>query len=339
MPKRGSDWVSFLRALTILQRLIRSPASSEELIAAVRDIVGDEAYPAEKPALQAAFKHDREHLRDRLRAEFIFDPVERKYILTDPGPFGRLDLTENSLKGLGILARDFGNGLGERVHLGALLDELLQRLPPETRRLLDRQPEALIMGVNQFVDKGHIPTRVWETVRRAVETRRKFSFNYLSPRYQDSQPVYFEVSPLHLKYQEGHWYLRAWVLERRPQEFSIPEPEYIRFRVTYIQNDDALKLWPTVFPERFRTPPRYVVHYELVPEIGRGEISHHFDEVQITRDEDGRAEIQGVTNDIWEAGRLLLGYGEGCLVLGGDELRHEMERRVRGMARNYGYID
>ncbi|OIO85312.1 MAG: hypothetical protein AUK01_06470 [Anaerolineae bacterium CG2_30_57_67] len=338
LPKRGSDWISFLRALAILQRLVRSPANSEELIAAVRAILGDEAYPAEKSALQAAFKHDREHLRDRLRARFVFDPVERKYVLTDSGPFVRLDLTENSLKGLGILAHDFGNGLGERVHIRALLDDLLQRLSPETRKILERQPETLIMGVNQFVDKGHIPPRVWETVSRAVESRRKFSLHYLSPRYKDNQPVYFEVSPLHLKYQEGHWYLRAWVLERRPRQFSTPEPEYIRLRVTYIQDDEALKLWPTVFPARFRTPPRYVVHYELAPEIGRGEISHHFDEIQITRHEDGRAEVQGITHDIWEAGRLLLGYGEGCLVLGGDELRREMERRVRGMARNYGYF-
>jgi predicted DNA-binding transcriptional regulator YafY len=337
MPKRGSDWVSFLRALVILQRLVQSPASGDELIAAVRAIVGDDAYPAEKSAFQAAFKHDREHLRDRLQADFVFDPVERKYNLTDPGPFWRLALTENSLKGLGILARDFGNGLGERVHIRALLDELLKRLSPETRRLLERQPETLSMGVRQFVDKGQIPFRVWETVRKSVESRRELSFKYLSPRYNDGNAVYFEIAPIQLKYQEGHWYLRGWVLERRPLEFTHLEPEYVRFRVTYIQDDEYLKTWPKVFPERFRTPPRFEIHYLLKPEIGRGEISHHFNELSIERLDDGSAEIRGFHDDVWEAGRLLLAYGEGCIVLGGNELRREMERRVRGMAQNYGF--
>ena len=335
-PTRGSDWTTFLRALALLKRLMQAPASREELLEYVETTLPG-AYPPGDSAREAAFKHDREHLRDRLRVDFHFDPQDRLYLLDDPGPLGALDLGENSLRGLGVLARDFGNGLGERVYIRALLDELLGRLPTETRRLLENQPESLVMGVRQFVDKGSILPRVWETARKSVETRRKLSFRYLSPRYQDNQPVYFEVSPLHLKYQEGHWYLRAWMLKREPQEFPGGEPEYIRFRVTYIQEDDALKLWPTVCPERFRTPPRYLVHYELAPEIGRGEISHHFAETQITRRADGSAEVRGFSDDVWEAARLLLAYGEGCLALGGLELRREMERRVEGMARNYGF--
>lgn len=336
-PTRGSDWTTFLRALALLKRLMQAPASREELLEYVETTLPG-AYPPGDSAREAAFKHDREHLRDRLRVDFHFDPQDRLYLLDDPGPLGALDLGENSLRGLGVLARDFGNGLGERVYIRALLDELLGRLPAETRRLLENQPESLVMGVRQFVDKGSILPRVWETARKSVETRRKLSFRYLSPRYQDNQPVYFEVSPLHLKYQEGHWYLRAWMLKREPQEFPGGEPEYIRFRVTYIQEDDALKLWPTVCPERFRTPPRFLVHYELAPEIGRGEISHHFTDMEITRRVDGSAEVRGFTDDIWEAARLLLAYGEGCLALGGPELRREMERRVEGMARNYGFF-
>ncbi len=335
-PTRGSDWTTFLRALALLKRLMQGPASGEALISYVAMSL-PEAYPPEAPAREAAFKHDREHLRDRLQADFHFDAQDRLYRLDDPGPFGALDLGENSLRGLGILARDFGNGLGERVYLRDLLDELLTRLPAETRRLLEHQPDTLVMGVRQFVDQGNIPPRVWETVRKAVETRRKLSFHYLSPRYKNNQPVYFEVSPLHLKYQEGHWYLRAWMLKREPQEFPGGEPVYLRFRVTYIQKDETLKLWPTVFPERFRTPPRYLVHYELAPEIGHGEISHHFAETQITRRADGSAEVRGFTDDVWDACRLLLAYGEGCRVLGGQEVRAEVLRRVEGIARNYGF--
>jgi hypothetical protein len=337
MPKRGSEWGAFLRTLAILKRLLQSPASADELVAYVQATLG-EVYPGETNARKYAFKHDRENLRERLQVKFRFDSFTREYHIVDPGPFGSLELKDESLRGLGILSRDFGNGLGERVYIRALMDDLRGRLPSETQRLLEHQPETLIMGLRQFVDHGHLPPKVWETVKKAVEKRRKLSFDYLSPRYADGKPVYFEIVPAQLKYQDGHWYLRGWVLERRPQEFTALEPEYIRFRVLYIQDSAALKLWPTVYPERFRTPPRYEVHYELSPEIGRGEISHHFSETQITHHENGSAEVRGFTDDLWEAGRLLLGYGEGCIVLGGDELRREMLRRVEKMAKNYGFF-
>jgi len=336
MPERVSDWTAFLRTLLLLNRLQQGEASSQTLIDYVCKTLGEECYPPELTARLNAFKHDRERLKNRLQVEFHFDYGKNVYVLDNSGPFGTLDLSENSLRGLGALARDFGNGLGERVHIRALLDELLMRLSPDTRRLLENQPESLIMGVRQFVDKGSIPPRVWEITRKAAEKHRKLSFRHLSPRHPDN-PVYYEVAPVHLKYQDGHWYLRAWVLKRQPQEFPGAEPEYVRFRLTYMQDDDALRLWPTALAEHFRTPPRYLVEYQLAPEIGRGEISHHFAETQITPLEDGSARVRGFTDDVWEAGRLLLSYGEGCLVLGGQELRREMERRVEGMARKYGF--
>jgi hypothetical protein len=80
-----------------------------------------------------------------------------------------------------------------------------------------------------------------------------------------------------------------------------------------------------------------LVHYLLKPEIGRGEISHHFIDTQIIHHDDGSAEVCGFTEDVWEAGRLLLSYGEGCVVLGGEDVLREVRRRVQGMAKNYGY--
>jgi len=339
-PARSSnEWLAPLRTMSLLQRLMQGPASADELISFVCSKIGESAYPKTKSARDAAFKHDRDRLKKKLGVEFQYDPVKNIYILTNPGPFGILDLSEDSLRGLALLARDFGNGFGERAYIRSLLDELLIRLSPETKRLMDTQPESLILGVKQFVDKGEIPPKVWEAVKRSVEKRRKVSFNYLSPRYENRQSVYFEVAPFHLKYQEGHWYLRGWVLKRKPQEFDFPESEYIRFRVTYIQNDEKLKVLPTVIPQQYRTPPRYLVRYKLSPEIGRGEISHHFLDMEITRNADGSAEVKGYTEDVWEAGRLLLSYGEGCVVLGGEELSREVRRRVEGMAKNYFFLD
>ncbi len=333
-----SEWTPFLRALTLLKRLQQSPATAKMLMEFVESSIPG-AYPAEPSARQAAFKHDREHLRSRLEVSFQYDPHTQHYSLTDPGPFGTLALGDESLRGLGVLTRDFGNGLGEKVFIRALLDDLLRRLSPETRRLLERHPESMVMGLRQFVDKGSVHPRVWDFVQKAVDARRKLSFNHLSPRYLDGQPSYFEVAPVQLNYQDGHWYLRGWVLERQQLRPHLGNSDYLKFRLTYIQDDDALQLWPTVFPAVYRTPPKFNVHYMLMPEIGRGEISHHFAEMQITRLPDGRAEVHGSCEDVWEAGRLLLGYGEGCIVLGGPELLQELRQRVQGMARNYGFTE
>ena len=92
-----------------------------------------------------------------------------------------------------------------------------------------------------------------------------------------------------------------------------------------------------MLPALFRAPPRILVKYLLKPEIGRGAVSHHFAETEITPYEDGSAEVRGYTDDVWDAVRLLLSYGEGCIVLGGEEVLREVRRRVWGMAQNYGF--
>ncbi len=338
---RGSEWDVFLRSITLLQRLLQGPATAEELIHFACDTLQKDIYPRTESAQRAAFKHDMAHLRNRLKAQIIFDKKStKKYSLINPGPFGMLSLSADSLRGLGLLSRDFGNGLGDRAYIRALMDEIIGRLDPATRHLLERQPETLSLGVKQFVDKGEILPKVWETVQRSIEKRRKLCFRHLSPRYEDQQPVYYEVAPVRLRYQDGHWYLRAWSLLRREStgEELRGDPVYIRFRLNYILDDEFLCLSPKLIPTPFRTPPRFHVHYLLQPEIGRGEISHHFDETDIQHHEDGSAEVRGFTEDVWDAARLLLSYGEGCIVLGGEDILREVRRRVQGMAKNYGYF-
>src|SRR3990172_968432 len=226
---RGSEWDVFLRSLALLHRLLQGPATADELIIFARQTVREDIYPQSETAQGAAFKHDIAHLRNRLGVQTTFDRrITKKYALVNPGPFGMLSLSPDSLRGLALLARDFGNGLGERAHIRVLIDEIVGRLDPATRRLLEHQPETLSVGVKQFVDKGEIRPKVWETVQKSIEKRRKLSFRHLSPRYEDQQPIYFEVSPVRLRYQDGHWYLRAWSLLRRTisgEEFR-GEPVY-----------------------------------------------------------------------------------------------------------------
>ena len=86
-----------------------------------------------------------------------------------------------------------------------------------------------------------------------------------------------------------------------------------------------------------RRPPRRFVHYLLKPRVGRGDISRYFEDMEVERQTDGSAVVKAFTDDAWDAVRTLLGYGESCVVLGGDEVLSLMHRRVRGMAENYRF--
>jgi hypothetical protein len=52
---KRSSWLTFRRRLLLVRLLLRSPASSTDLIAAVQAELGDEGYP---PAASSALKHD-----------------------------------------------------------------------------------------------------------------------------------------------------------------------------------------------------------------------------------------------------------------------------------------
>lgn len=56
--------------------------------------------------------------------------------------------------------------------------------------------------------------------------------------------------------------------------------------------------------------------------------------MHITPLEDGSVEVRGVTDDLFEAERILLGYGQYCVVLGGPELKQRITTAVQGMMRN-----
>lgn len=322
----------------MLRRIMISPVTADEWMEAVCKAFPYSPYPENTAAKAAVFKHDKERLRSRFQAEFSFDHQEKRYVLQDAGPFARLEFTPNLLQGLVILCRQFDYPISP-PGVKELIAQILSWLDSDTRQMIATSAEAIVFDIEQGVDRSIISPRIWQTIERAVRQRRKIGFNYLSPRREDRNPVYHEVAPHHLRYQDGHWYLRGYNLRSVPDEYSGSGIPFIRFRVSYILDDDKLQVLPTVVDVRHRRPPRYLVHYQLAPYIGRGEISHRFPETQITRLPDGSAEVRAVTDDVWDAARVLLSYGEGCVVLGGEELVREMRRRVEGMARNYGFMD
>lgn len=337
---RGSEWVTLRRALAILQRLSAGPADGNELIAAVLATVGPEAYPDELSARRSAFKRDRDNLRKHLEVEFGYDPRSGQYTLQDPGSFGALALPLAGLRALQFLSQAFDSELGERAEVQDLIDHLVSRLSAADRLRLERGTPSLEIDIFQSLDEQPVDEHVWAVVRRAKAERRKLAFNYLSPRHADRLPRYHEVAPYWIGFRRGHWYLYAYdLLRREPSGLVELDSGHKNFRLTNIQPDERLAVLPSMLPPARRRPPRFRVHYRLLPPLGRGSISRHFDEMQVQRLPDGSAEVQGYTENDWEAARILLAYGENCLVLGGDEVLKRVQRAARGMARHYGYLD
>lgn len=332
---RTSEWLSFRRCLAVIQRLLIGPASSSEIIEYVSKVVGDDSYPTSYSRKEKAFKHDRESIRQRLGVDFFYDPSVGKYILSDPGPFFAITLSKPSIAALALLSETFSGQIGEHSEIQGLLDQLITRLPQEKRRQIENPYLPINLELFQQVDPNGISDYVWNTLWRAVREHRKVRFNYISPRYHDGRKVLHEVAPYRIQYQQGHWYLRAYRDYRKDAEGHIDrQGVHVRYRMSYIQNDDQLQVMPNIvgiIPK----PPKYFVHYRLLSPLSHGVISKHFDDMEIKRLDDSSIEVTGYTDDAWEAGRILLSYGQFCIVLGGDEVREWMLRTVRGMVKNY----
>ena len=57
--------------------------------------------------------------------------------------------------------------------------------------------------------------------------------------------------------------------------------------------------------------------------------------MQVKKLEDDSVLVSGFCEDVFEAGRILLTYGEYCIVTGGEEMLNWMKNTIQGMAENY----
>ncbi len=333
---RESSWYAMRRSLALLQRLIRGPASGEKLMAHVRARMGEEAYSQEPSAARKAFQRDRMRLRDEFGVAWEYDAAADEYRLTSLGQLALLDLSDEHLAALNVLYDTFEAHESPLVPVKPLLDHLVRLLPDERRQALAQTAQVLRVEMPEL-DEQRIPQRVWDTVERALHRRRQLAFHYYSPQQADGKPRYWVVAPVKLRFRRGHWYLQCWQVYWRSHLGEGHESSYRRFRLQYVADDEMLEVLPAKVAVEHRRPPRYFVHYLLKPAVGRGDISQYFDEMTVERQPDGSAVVKGFTDDAWDAVRTLLGYGENCVVLGGEEVLHQMRRRVQGMAENYGF--
>jgi predicted DNA-binding transcriptional regulator YafY len=313
-------------------------AKPSELTAFVSKTIGERAYPISASAREKAFKRDRENLRKRLGVEFSYSASLGTYTLLEAGPLLKLHLSETSLRAIYLLSQSFGGHVGEHSNIQTFLHEIFSYLSEDTKVKLEAPETGMDLNLLQDVDPNHISKKVWDKVQKSVKGHRKLIFNYISPTYEDRQQRLHQVVPIRIQYQSGHWYLRAYRLLRRDVNGEEDrQGVHLKYRLSYIQDDEKLAVSTAVVP----SPPeaeKYLVHYRLLPPLSRGIISEHFYDMTITNLDDGSVEVKGYCDDSWEAVRLLLTYGEYCIVLGGDEVKAWMDKTIARLIENYQHL-
>lgn len=337
MARGEGNWGVVRRCLAIVRRVLRGPATWEDLVQAARDELGVDAYGrAEGSRLRRLFDDDLARLRQKLGIDLRSDRRTRRYTLYSAGP-GLVDLSDAGLTALATLLETFSDATPGAAAARAALETLLACLPAG-RAPRSRWRGAPLAVAAPDLDDQDVLRDITPILERAIRERRLMRFLYLSPAHERAEPRRHTVAPLELMIRDGHLYLRA-----RSQQIEGPAGTFhdrgeLTFRVQYIQRA-TIELLPQRFAEGERRRRIYRLEYELYGPLARGAITEHFGQMEVIRDEAaGVVRVKGTTEDLFEAVQTLLRYGRNCRVLAPPEAVHRMREHVEGMARWYGII-
>jgi predicted DNA-binding transcriptional regulator YafY len=333
--RKESPWLVLRRCLAIIRRAQRSPASRDELIQAVLDQEGPEAYgETEDKVLHRRLEKDLGRIRNNLMVDLYFDRQEGGYVIRDTW-MPLLDLPDDDLATIAWLEQTFDYNSPQHDEVHALLGRLRLFLSPERRAEIERCRTALVVDLGQR-DEDKIPPEVWEKLTRALVQRRRVELQYRSPQQEDGEPRRHIVDPYERFFDtvRGHYYLKGWCHYTDGPLGRYDQRCYFYYRLGRIT---ALQLLPNKLPSFPPSAPHYAVAYELTPRVARlGVTCHREIEVEeIERREDGSAVVRGKTDNLFWTVRTLLHYGPNCRVLGGTELLREMQKVVANMAEMY----
>lgn len=337
MARGEGNWMVVRRCLAIVRRVLRGPATWGELVQAVRDELGVDAYDArERSHLRRLFDDDLARLRAKLGIDLRSDRRTHRYTLRSAGP-GLVDLPEASLSALMTLLDTFSDVTPGAVAAREALETLLACLPAERMQRPKWRGVPLAVEAPDLDDQSALRA-ITPILERAIRERRLMRFTYRSPGHDPTQPRRHLVAPLELTIRDGHLYLRA-----RSQQVEGPAGAFygrgeLTFRVQYIQQD-TIELLPQRFAEGGRRRRVYWLEYELYGPLARGAISEHFAQMEVVRDEAAEVvRVRGMTDDLFQAVQTLLRYGRNCKVLAPPEAVRAMREHVEGMARRYGIV-
>lgn len=181
-------------------------------------------------------------------------------------------------------------------------------------------------------DEGHVPPELIARLSRAVDRQQVVEFEYDSTECEPGFLERHRVKIYELPYfdtERGHYYLRAWCehLDYQGRRDHVHSYRYYRL--------DRMKT-VEVLPTRFFEPPptgdEFEVKYRLSQAIARHEVNYNsaITIESVETEASGAKIVRGTTHSLFWATRFLLHYGEACTVLGGPELRREMDTNCEG---------
>lgn len=332
-----------VRSLSILRRLQVSSADRQALIDHVQTECGPRAYEADSErAIESLLARDIKFLRENL---FINIPsVDRSnntYEIENFGDFRPLCLTETELDALITLQQSFQPGAPHSEEIAGFLNRVANLLPAPQQKTLKTKQARLRLDLRRR-DGELIAPAVQRAVDRAIRERRHLQFAYRTAGQPDAQPRIHEVQPDHQFFDpsRGHLYLDAYWLTSDGPVGKHKQERWQSFRLDRILADDHLQILPQKVPPTLPRRPRFPLEYWLSPKIARaGQVTRHFEEMAIHEtNTEGWVRVTGSTDNLFQATRLLLGYGPNCRVTGGTEATCEMEKLIQEMAAVYGFL-
>lgn len=328
------NWDAMRRALLLLQRLRRGPADKAQLIEAVRHALPD-AYRAGGKSAARKFERDLENVRLRLEADVLWHAGLQQYVLVEAGPFAQSELPPDAIEGLAFLRDSFTTSEEIQAVIRPLLEWVEQAVPPKQLRRMTHQQTPILLNLSK-ISEAEIQPVVWEKVIYAIRHRRIIEFDYASPIHERSEPRRHRVEPYEHYFRNGHFYLKAYCLRWvAPNGYENGRFWANPYRLDYILPAD-IQLH-NQFVRREQRPALQRVWYKLSPQIVRGGISQYFQRMEVGEaDEGGWVEVRGWTDNEFEAFRILLAYGDQCVVLGPPTLVERIKRVVHQMASSYG---
>ncbi|MCX6048895.1 MAG: WYL domain-containing protein [Chloroflexi bacterium] len=332
-----------VRSLSILRCLQTGAADRETLIAYVQDECGPLAYEAAgERSLESQFARDIKFLRENLFVNIPnVDRSRNMYEIENFGDFRPLALTEPELDALMTLLQSFQAGAPQSEEISIFLARIAALLPPDQQKALKTKQARLRFDLRRR-DGETIAPVVLRTVDRAIREKRHLQFAYQTARPMDDLPRIHEVQPDHQFFDpsRGHLYLDAFWLTSDGPAGKTKQERWQDFRLDRILADDNLRVLSQKMPPTLPKRPRYPLEYWLSPQIVRlGQVTRHFEEMAVHEtDANGWVRVTGATDDLFQATRLLLGYGPNCRVTGGPQAKQEMEKLIRDMATVYGFL-
>ncbi len=329
------NWDAMRRALLILRYLRQEPADKQMLMRAVRGEMPDAYGEQSVKARGRTFERDLENVRNRLLATVEWQPRIRQYVLVDPGPFVQAPLSDEALSGFAFLMDSLTTSVEIQGVIRPLLAWVEQSIPSEQIRKMTHQQAPIHLNIHR-VSEGDIHPAVWEKVIYAIKQRRIIQFDYTSPFHEKSEPRRHTVEPYEHYFRGGHFYLKAYCLRWvAPNGYEAGKFWANPYRLDYILPQDFELLG--TFVQRERRLPLQTIRYKLSPQIVRGGISRYFAEMQVGEmDSDGWVEVTAQTDNLFEAYRTLLAYGDQCVALEPPELVDRFRHVVHELSRFYG---